>query len=86
MDCANLLSFTLKKKLTISIILQISGNAPFYFSNLVTFCIVFSSYQVLTGLRSFFHDICKFFQNSMIFPGFPGVLSFIQVFQVEWEP
>ena len=22
----------------------------------------------------------------MIFPGFPGVLSFFQVFQVEWEP
>ena len=22
----------------------------------------------------------------MIFPGFPGVLSFSQVFQVEWEP
>ena len=22
----------------------------------------------------------------MIFPGFPGVLSFYQVFQVEWEP
>ena len=22
----------------------------------------------------------------MIFPGFPGVLSFLQVFQVEWEP
>ena len=25
----------------------------------------------------------KIFQNSMIFPGFPGVLSFSQV---EWEP
>ena len=22
----------------------------------------------------------------MIFPGFPGVLSFFQVFQLEWEP
>ena len=22
----------------------------------------------------------------MIFPGFPGVLSFFQVLQVEWEP
>ena len=22
----------------------------------------------------------------MIFPGFPGVLAFFQVFQVEWEP
>ena len=22
----------------------------------------------------------------MIFPGFPGILSFFQVFQVEWEP
>ena len=22
----------------------------------------------------------------MIFPGFPGILSFSQVFQVEWEP
>ena len=22
----------------------------------------------------------------MIFPGFPGVLSFFQVFQVKWEP
>ena len=22
----------------------------------------------------------------MIFPGFPGALSFFQVFQVEWEP
>ena len=22
----------------------------------------------------------------MIFPGFPGVPSFLQVFQVEWEP
>ena len=22
----------------------------------------------------------------MIFPGFPGVLSFFKVFQVEWEP
>ena len=22
----------------------------------------------------------------MIFPGFPGVPSFFQVFQVEWEP
>ena len=22
----------------------------------------------------------------MTFPGFPGVLSFFQVFQVEWEP
>ena len=22
----------------------------------------------------------------MIFPGFPGVLLFFQVFQVEWEP
>ena len=22
----------------------------------------------------------------MIHPGFPGVLSFFQVFQVEWEP
>ena len=31
----------------------------------------------------------KFFQNPMIFPGFPGVLSFFlvfQVFQVKWEP
>ena len=32
---------------------------------------------------SIFHDIYKIFQNSMTFPGFPGVLSF---FQVEWEP
>ena len=22
----------------------------------------------------------------MIFPGFPGILSFFQVFQVEWKP
>ena len=35
---------------------------------------------------SFFHDIYWIFQSSMIFPGFPGVLSFFKVFQVEWEP
>ena len=35
---------------------------------------------------SFFHDIYEIFQNSMIFLGFPGVPSFFQVFQVEWEP
>ena len=37
-----------------------------------------------------FHIISPWFllivQNSMIFPGFPGVLSFFQVFHVEWEP
>ena len=46
----------------------------------------FSSYQVFPGSMSFFHDIYKIFQNSMIFPGFPDVLLFFQVFQVEWEP
>ena len=30
--------------------------------------------------------VINIFQNSMIFPGFPGVLSFFQVFQVKWEP
>ena len=32
-----------------------------------------------------FSMIFFFFQNSMIFPGFPGELSFFLVFQVEWE-
>ena len=42
--------------------------------------------QVFPGFISFYHDIYYIFQNSMIFPGFPGVLSFFQVFQVDWEP
>ena len=46
----------------------------------------FSSHQVFPGFMSFFHDIYYFFQNSMIFPGFPDVPSFFQVFKVEWEP
>ena len=35
---------------------------------------------------SYFSGLRKSHDISMIFPGFPGVLSFFQVFQVEWEP
>ena len=47
---------------------------------------IFSSHKVFPGCMSFFHDIYLILQNSTIFPGFPGALSFFQVFQVEWEP
>ena len=36
----------------------------------------FSSPKVFPGFMSFFHDIYSIFQNSMTFPGFPGVPSF----------
>ena len=35
---------------------------------------------------NFFKDLYYFLQNSMIFPDFPGVFSFFQVFQEMWEP